>query len=48
MKKINLEEVRVFIEAQTLASKIYIGCDSERIRIGKDWYADYVLSLIHI
>ena len=46
MKKINLEEVRDFIEAQTLESKIYIGCDSERIRIGKDWYADYVMAIV--
>lgn len=46
MKKINLEEVRDFIDAQTLESKIYIGCDSERIRIGKDWYADYVMAIV--
>ena len=46
MKKINLEEVRDFIEAQSLTSKIYIGCDSERIRIGKDWYADYVMAIV--
>jgi predicted RNase H-related nuclease YkuK (DUF458 family) len=49
MKKLNLEEVRKFIEAQTPESKIYLGCDSERFKIGKDWYADYVMAIvIHI
>jgi predicted RNase H-related nuclease YkuK (DUF458 family) len=49
MRKLNLEEVRKFIEAQTPESKIYLGCDSERFKIGKDWYADYVMAIvIHI
>jgi predicted RNase H-related nuclease YkuK (DUF458 family) len=49
MKKLNLEEVREFIEAQTPESKIYLGCDSERFKVGKDWYADYVMAIvIHI
>ena len=33
MKKINLEEVKSFIEAQGPDTKIYLGCDSERMRI---------------
>jgi predicted RNase H-related nuclease YkuK (DUF458 family) len=49
MKKLNLEEVREFIEAQTPESKIYLGCDSERFKVGKEWYADYVMAIvIHI
>jgi predicted RNase H-related nuclease YkuK (DUF458 family) len=49
MKKLNLEEVREFIEAQTPESKIYLGCDSERFKVGKDWYADYAMAIvIHI
>ena len=40
MKKINIEEVRAFIESQTPETKIYLGCDSERLRIDGDWYAD--------
>ena len=46
MKKINIDEVRAFIEAQTPETKIYLGCDSERLRIDGDWYADYVLAIV--
>jgi len=46
MRKINLDEVREFISAQSKETKIYVGCDSERFRIGKDWYADYILAIV--
>jgi predicted RNase H-related nuclease YkuK (DUF458 family) len=46
MKKLNLEEVKEFISAQSPETKIYIGCDSERFRIGKDWWADYILAVV--
>lgn len=46
MRKINLQEVRDFIKEQTPKTKIYLGCDSERIRVGDDWYADYVLAVV--
>ena len=46
MRKINIEEVRAFIEAQTPETKIYIGCDSERLSIDKQWYADYALAIV--
>ena len=46
MKKINLDEVKEFIEKQTPETKIYLGCDSERFRIGNEWYADYVLAIV--
>ena len=46
MKKINLEEVKSFIEAQSPDTKIYLGCDSERMRIDGQWYADYVLAIV--
>ena len=46
MKKINLEEVKSFIEAQGPDTKIYLGCDSERMRIDGQWYADYVLAIV--
>jgi hypothetical protein len=49
MKKLNLEEVKAFIEAQTPETKIYLGCDSERVRVNGVWHADYVLAIvIHI
>ena len=46
MKKINVEEVKAFIESQGPNTKIYIGGDSERFAIGKDWYADYTLAIV--
>ena len=46
MKKINLEEVKKFIEAQGPETKIYLGCDSERMRIDGQWYADYILAIV--
>jgi predicted RNase H-related nuclease YkuK (DUF458 family) len=49
MRKIDINEVKTFIEAQSSDTKIYIGGDSERFMIGKDWYADYTLAIvIHI
>jgi predicted RNase H-related nuclease YkuK (DUF458 family) len=46
MRKINLEEVRDFISIQSSETKIYIGCDSERILVNKVWYADYVTAIV--
>jgi len=45
-KKINLEVVKDFIEAQGPETKIYIGCDSERYRRNNVWYADYILAIV--
>jgi predicted RNase H-related nuclease YkuK (DUF458 family) len=44
--RINLEEVKEFIAKQSPETKIYIGCDSERFRIGNNWYADYILAIV--
>ena len=46
MRKINLEEVTAFIKAQTPETKIYLGCDSERIKIDGKWHADYILAIV--
>ena len=46
MRKLNLDEVKTFIEAQTPETKIYLGCDSERVKIDGKWYADYVLAIV--
>jgi len=46
MRKINIDEVKEFIEAQGPNTKIYIGGDSERFAVGKDWYADYTLAIV--
>ena len=46
MKKINFEEVKTFIEAQGPDTKIYLGCDSERLRVNDKWHADYILAIV--
>ena len=46
MRKINIDEVKQFIEAQSPETKIYIGGDSERLIIDDVWYADYTLAVV--
>ena len=46
MFSLNLNEVKEFIAKQSPQTKIYIGCDSERVLIGKEWYADYILAIV--
>ena len=46
MKKLDLAQVAEFIRAQTPETKIYLGCDSERLRIDGAWHADYVLAIV--
>jgi predicted RNase H-related nuclease YkuK (DUF458 family) len=46
MKKLDLVEVKKFIEAQSPSTKIYIGADSERFKIDGKWYADYTLAVV--
>jgi uncharacterized protein len=43
---IDIEQVREFIEAQTPETKIYIGGDSERVKINGAWYADYIMVIV--
>ena len=46
MKKIDLEEVKAFIEKQSPDTKIYLGADSERFELNGQWYADYTLAVV--
>ena len=46
MRKIDINEVKEFIEAQSPDTKIYIGADSARFLIDGDWYADYTLAIV--
>ena len=46
MRKLDLNEVRDFINNQTPETKIYIGCDSERMKINNVWYADYITAIV--
>ena len=45
-KRINLEQVKQFIDAQSSDTKIYIGCDSERVKHNGIWFADYILAIV--
>ena len=46
MKKLNLEEVKAFIDAQSPETKIYLGVDSERFNVAGVWYADYITAIV--
>lgn len=46
LKELNLNEVRDFILAQSPESKVYLGADSERVKINGVWYADYTTAVI--
>jgi predicted RNase H-related nuclease YkuK (DUF458 family) len=46
MRKLDLEEVKAFINAQTPETKIYLGADSERFNLKGVWYADYTLAIV--
>jgi predicted RNase H-related nuclease YkuK (DUF458 family) len=46
MKKLNIEEVKAFIDNQGPDTKIYLGADSERLMLNNTWYADYTLAVV--
>jgi predicted RNase H-related nuclease YkuK (DUF458 family) len=46
MKKIDLNQVKNFILSQSPQTRIYLGCDSERIKVNGQWFADYVLAIV--
>ena len=46
MRRINLDEVREYITAQSPETKVYLGCDSERFKLDNVWYADYILAIV--
>ena len=46
MKKLDIQEIKDFIEAQGPSTKIYIGADSVRFRERNQWYADYTLVVV--
>jgi uncharacterized protein len=45
-KTINIEEVRDYIRSQSPETKIYIGGDSERIRVNGVTVVDYTLAIV--
>ena len=44
--KFNIPQIKEFIDRQGPDTKIYIGVDSERIKRGKEWYADYTAAIV--
>lgn len=44
--RFDIEEVREFIRNQSDDTKIYLGCDSERIRFDEVWYAYYTTAIV--
>jgi len=46
MKKFNIMEVKDFIMAQGPNTKIYLGADSERFKIGDRWWAEYTVAIV--
>ena len=46
MKKFDLEEVKDFLAKQGPDTKVYLGADSERVRVNGVWYADYALACL--
>lgn len=45
-KHIDIDEIVNFLESCNDDSKVYIGCDSERLLINDIWYADYVTAVV--
>ena len=46
MTKFNIDEIRDFISKQSDETKIYIGCDSERVRVNGVWHAVYTAAIV--
>ena len=46
MKKFDIQEVKEFLASQGPDTKVYLGADSERIRVNGVWYADYALAVV--
>lgn len=49
MRKFDIDAIKKFIDAQSPETRIYIGVDSERVKIGKVWHADYTsVIVVHV
>lgn len=45
-KKINVDQVAEFTASCSPETRIYIGCDSERLLVNGVWYADYITAVV--
>lgn len=46
MAAFDINEVKKFIVSQSESTKVYLGSDSERLRVNDVWYVDYSLAII--
>jgi predicted RNase H-related nuclease YkuK (DUF458 family) len=45
-KPIDLNKVKDFIDSCGPNTKVYLGCDSERMRVNGIWHADYIIAIV--
>jgi uncharacterized protein len=45
-KEINIQEVLDFVSQCDESTKLYVGCDSERVIVNGKWYADYITAVV--
>ena len=45
-KRMDIDEVKYYIKHSSAETRIYIGVDSERVRIDNEWFADYTLAVV--
>jgi predicted RNase H-related nuclease YkuK (DUF458 family) len=45
-KQIDVQEVVRFLEGCDDNTRLYIGCDSERVKVNDVWYADYITAVV--
>jgi predicted RNase H-related nuclease YkuK (DUF458 family) len=46
MKKFDIQEVKNFLAKQGRNTRVYLGADSERLKVDGVWYADYALAVV--
>lgn len=45
-KELNLNDIKAFVDSCGPDTKLYIGCDSERMIVDGRWHADYTLAVV--
>jgi predicted RNase H-related nuclease YkuK (DUF458 family) len=45
-KPIDVNIVKQFVDSCSPQTKIYLGCDSERVRVNGLWFADYIIAIV--
>jgi len=46
MKQFDIEEVKDYIRQSSPETRVYLGADSERVKVGDKWFADYTLAVV--